>query len=512
VRRPLTDLLQERKLALRFTLLLCALIYACTLTYPFNNDNALYAYMGELLLHGRLPYIGSWDQNFPAIVVVHSVQILISGHSQLAFHIFDVVLQLCGAYAIILLGERLHSFRTGVLASVLYSLYYVQQGFWMAGERDTYVTILLVWSLILLLKDRPRILIAGVLLGICILFRPTYGLYPIVGVGYILGMGFPVRKAALLALGALVPILLMVLTYLLAGGIEQLYESVILFNLKVYSGAGIAFSFFEPIRAYLISIPAVLLGMFLLWKHSRATSLLVVGMVAASVVSLIVLYRHSVYHYHPGMSLLLVVSSIGWIRMEELLEGSWPRTRWLLPVLVVVFYVAQTFRGNTIQHVLASIVTGRIRTMQESYDAYEPSPEFGVRVQQRVGDYLRARIHPGDRVQMFGPYSYPQYTSGAGTASRFQTLHAITMRGVGDTLQPFQQKWRAEYLADMRSYSPKYFIVCDAPEAFRQYYGGRLGHEILNEDYLELGQWLMQNYTAETKLGAFTVYSRRSQP
>jgi hypothetical protein len=110
---------------------------------------------------------------------------------------------------------------------------------------------------------------------------------------------------------------------------------------------------------------------------------------------------------------------------------------------------------------------------------------------------------------MFGPYSYPQYRAGLLTASRFQTLHAITMRSVGDTLQLFQREWRAEYMRDMRRAMPRYFIVCDAPPAFRQYYGGRLGHEILRDDFQELGRWLDSNYSTETKIGAFTLYSAK---
>jgi hypothetical protein len=87
-------------------------------------------------------------------------------------------------------------------------------------------------------------------------------------------------------------------------------------------------------------------------------------------------------------------------------------------------------------------------------------------------------------------------------------LHALAMRGAETApLQDFQIRWREEYLQDMRHNHPKYFIVCDAPEAFRQYYGGRLGHEILREDFRALGAWLDSNYTPETKIGAFTLYT-----
>jgi hypothetical protein len=494
--------------ALPITLLACAGILACTLTYPLNNDNALYAYMGDLLLKGRLPYIGSWDQNFPAIVGVHAVQILIIGHSQLAFHIFDIVIQLIGSYFLFRIGSQLYDVRAGMLAAVLASLYYVQQGFWMAGERDTYVTVLLLASFYLALR-KERAFLVGVLAGLTFLFRPTYGLYPLI---FFLWHCFEgQRKTAILSniAGSILPTVLLIIIYVLAGGLREFWDATILFNFKIYSGEGASFSFWEPVRFYAISVIAVGIGAWYVWKQNRSGLILWAILLAASLLSLILLYRHSVYHYHPAMTLFILMSAIGWMKLTDLLAAKLNILKFELPIIIVLFFVLQTFRGNTIAHVLSDVAGGRIHSLEESYDRYEPSPMFGVRVQEAVGDYLKVHTHPNDTVQMFGPYSYPQYRAGLLTASRFQTLHAITMRGRGDTLQQFQKDWRIEYLNVMRMNYPIYFIVCDAPEAFRQYYGGRLGHEILHEDFLELGSWLDSNYYPETKIGAFTLYRRR---
>ncbi len=503
------------------TLLACAAILSCTLTYPFNNDNALYAYMAELALNGHLPYIGSWDQNFPAIVAVHAAQILLSGHSQVAFRIFDILLQLIGSYFLIEIGTLLCDRRAGMLAAILASLYYVQQGLWMAGERDTYVTLLLVAALYVSLSGK-RDFIVGMLCGVIFLFRPTYGLYAAVWSGLrLLGLetahaendGFSVRAKEALSLvaGATLPALTLVIVYALLGGVNQLWEATMLFNLKIYSGTGAAFSLWEPVRFYAVSIVAVGFGIWYLIKQNRSALILWAGLFAASVLSLLLLYRHSVYHYHPAMTLFLLLSAVGWIRMEELLTTYWKGFRIAMPLLVGLFFLAQTFRGNTVQHVLLDIARGRIQSLEECYDRYEPSPEFGVRVQRQVGDYLAVHTKRGDTVQMFGPYSYPQYVAGLMTASRFQTLHAITMRSTATELQPFQRVWRDEYLRDMQRNKPLYFIVCDAPEAFRQYYGGKLGHEILRDDFRELGVWLAENYYPETKIGDFTLYHVRGR-
>ena len=320
----------------------------------------------------------------------------------------------------------------------------------------------------------------------------------------------------MLLAGGLLPILIFLVIYAVNGGLKDFWDATILFNLKVYGGSGASFSFWEPVRFYLISVVAVITALFYLWKKiERSILYLWVSLFAASILSLVLLYRHSVYHYHPAMTLFILMSAVGWMRIADLAESfsfspSFLRRGWgvVLPVGIILFFIFQTFRGNTVQHVLLDIANGRIHSLEEAYDRYEPSQDFGVRVQTEVGEYLKLHTHPNDTVQMFGPYSYPQYDAGLLTASRFQTLHAITMRGVGDSLQPFQRTWRTEYLRDMQRMKPVYFIVCDAPEAFRQYYGGRLGHEILQDDFRELGFWLQTNYYSETKIGAFTLYRR----
>jgi Dolichyl-phosphate-mannose-protein mannosyltransferase len=498
------------------TLLICAAIFSCTLTYPFNNDNALYAYMADLALKGHLPYLGSWDQNFPGIILVHAAQIIVSGHSQLAFHSLDILIQLIGSFFLIKIGERLYNMRAGMLAAILAALYYVQQGLWMAGERDTYVSIMLLTAFYFAL-GRKKPFFVGFLCASAFLFRPTYAPYALIFLIWYLIQKNERRKVLPFISGSAIPTVLTVTVYGLLGGLKDFWDATILFNFKIYGGAGVSFNLWEPVRFYWISIIAVAIAIFYLWKNERPALYLWSALFAASVLSLLLLYRHSVYHYHPAMTLFIILSAIGWIRIADLLHLRWSgRLRVDLAALVVLFYIFQTLRGNTIYHVLSDIADGRIHSLEESYNRYEPSLEFGTRVQTEVGDYLIRHTHPNDTVQMFGPYSYPQYRAGLLTASRFQTLHAITMRGgsptmrgAGDSLQPFQQAWRVEYMKDMRQTKPVYFIVCDAPEAFRQYYGGRLGHEILREDFKELGAWLDSNYYPETKMGAFTLYKRR---
>jgi hypothetical protein len=481
--------------------------------------------MADLLLHGHLPYLGSWDQNFPGILFVHVVPLLVGLRSQFAFHVWDIVLQLSGCWLIFQIVLKLSNARAAFLAAVLSALYYVQQGLWMSGERDTYVTILLFGALWLrMYRTKPlHDFLTGLILGAIILFRPTYGLYLVAFATTILlqfgnsaPMGEQVKRTFMLLIGGIIPVLIVILFYLLSGGLEQLWLSVIKFNFSIYSGSGEQFSFWDPVRFFFISLPFVIVAIVILWQAKQNGFLLLWSLLfVASVISLIMLYRHSVYHYHPMMALFILLSAIGWERSTvwfaklintgvDAREGM----RIALLAIIVLLFGYQTFRGNTIQNVVRDLASGKIHSFQEMYSEYEGSPQFGEPVQTAVGEYLKQHTEPGDIVQMFGPYSYPQYYARLNSASRFQTLHALCMRGKGDTLQPFQSEWRTEYLHDLQTTMPLYFIVCDAPEAFRQYYGGMLGHEILNKDFIELRDWLRIFYHGETRIGAFTLYRK----
>src|SRR5205085_12314698 len=100
------------------------------------------------------------------------------------------------------------------------------------------------------------------------------------------------------------------------------------------------------------------------WRSDRCIAMLWSALFIASVVSLLLLYRHSVYHYHPAMTLLILMSAVGWARIAE--WKSW--MRWAVPVIVLMFFTFQTFRGNTSQHVLADIFSGHIHSLAECYN------------------------------------------------------------------------------------------------------------------------------------------------
>src|SRR5205085_9736805 len=71
-----------------------AAMLALTIPKPLGFDNAMYQRMGiDLHDFGRIPYIGSWDQNFPGIFYIHYLIISAFGPSDLSVRWFDCLVQ-----------------------------------------------------------------------------------------------------------------------------------------------------------------------------------------------------------------------------------------------------------------------------------------------------------------------------------------------------------------------------------------------------------------------------------
>ncbi|HEY3874429.1 MAG TPA: hypothetical protein VGM92_03055, partial [Candidatus Kapabacteria bacterium] len=68
------------------------LLLSTHLALPLSGDNEIYQSMAsDLFRFHALPYLGSWDQNFPGIVYMHWVSIVLFGNSAFGFQCLDLL-------------------------------------------------------------------------------------------------------------------------------------------------------------------------------------------------------------------------------------------------------------------------------------------------------------------------------------------------------------------------------------------------------------------------------------
>lgn len=491
-------------------------LLSLTLGLPFNADNAIYAYMAELLLKGRLPYLGSWDQNFPGVLAVHALHLLTLGRSALAFHCIDVVLHTIGLYYIYRITERLFGRVEAWLAIVLTSIYYVNEALNIVGERDTYVTILMVAALWCFIQKKNS---AGALvLGFSILFRPTNVLYLAVVLAWLLHQKTSVKELIRVMVIASIPFVLFCLWYIAIGGFGEFFTATVLFTTKVYNRFRPPADFFDGYKPYWFYFLALPFGLYTAWKSNRTASQLLLYFLAVSTLTLFLLYRLP-YHYHPSIILLMILTAGGWSAIfrwiVQKVDRSDSQARanvavTLLLILIGIQALVYYLRGSTTKRAITDLFRDRVHSLSAMNTYYDDFEGTGIPWQDSVIDHIRPQLDANSKVQMVGQYAFIPYELNVSPASRFITPPAILMRSRTGDLQDFQKKWRKEYVDSIRKERPIYIIVPDAPDQARIFLNGRVGHEILQEDLTSLKDLIDSDYHLEKKIGVFSLYRANS--
>src|SRR5579862_9623650 len=113
----------------RAALMAAALVFVAVLglpsiLYPLHADQAMFAYIGDVWLHGKLPYRDAWDIKAPGIFAIYSIAQLAFGRSMASGHIADLCATVLAAAGLFGLALRLGSGRTAVLAPMAFGIAY----------------------------------------------------------------------------------------------------------------------------------------------------------------------------------------------------------------------------------------------------------------------------------------------------------------------------------------------------------------------------------------------------
>jgi 4-amino-4-deoxy-L-arabinose transferase-like glycosyltransferase len=166
--------------------LLVLLAAAPVLTYPMGRDQGMYANIGRSILKGGIPYIDMWDIKPPPIYYLYAVGIGIFGTTTAAIRAIDFTLIPVGMLGLFLFGERLKNRRLGLLAALVYGVFYFNEDFQNLTQSDSLVTVLLIWAAYaayrsMLSKDSRFswrwAFVAGALCGVILWFKHYYAFF-----------------------------------------------------------------------------------------------------------------------------------------------------------------------------------------------------------------------------------------------------------------------------------------------------------------------------------------------
>ena len=486
------------------------------LFWGFGRDQGNLSYMGWMLLRGKFPYLATWDSNLPLIVFIHSLAIALLGNSIPAFRIFDIIVQLLIISLIYHLARFLVNKLAGIIASVSYTLLYLKLGYWHTAQRDGFLTLFLLLAAHAFLNYRKSLsnkwlVLTGLIGGLSLLMRPQYLLcLPLFAFWLIWETKKDrIKRLIYLTTFYFLPLFLLLILYWRLGGLKDLYEAVVYYNLKVHSG--IRDSLFNVVRGFLAPVP-LFLWMGVIWaivtlKGDELKSqqiILIFGILIVSLLSRIIEGKIWDYHLIPIFAFTSLLGGVGLSKaIYPLSTQISPRGRRALKIIVLlslIYWIRNVFPWETISDVI------KTRSIEGHYPKEIFWRRYVVDKDLEVAQYLKEKTNPNDRIQVWGGAAIIYYRAEREAASRFQASACLVAHKKGRPLLPLQERWRKEFLRDLQATPPKYFIIED--DDFPTYMGlaeDKTSLEIF-EEFLELSRWVKRNYYLEGRIENFWLF------
>ncbi len=490
-----------------------AIILLVTLLLPLGFDNDLYESMGWALYayHG-LPYLGSWDHNFPGIVFVHWASIALFGASDFGFRMFDYLVHIAMAGFYYRVLRTWLSQRTSVIAVLIFVLYYASGQWGLAGQRDTYAAFLLlgaVWAFIKLRNDTKYTgllaLIAGILCGATFLMRPTYVFFAITFLILLLGLPNKIRMISFYLVGCALPIVAFLLPYvLIKDGLVQVYDTIIRFNLDVYSEVSVPINLWSRGRAPIFIF--ALLGLFVALRqrpltrnHGDRTMFLLLA--ASALISPIMMGKYFTYHFEPFMLLVIPFAALGLSGTLDMIPFN--ALRGIIVIVVFGLFAYFYYPHHLIRYYLEARKSSA-SPLEATYERVLSDSLYGLAAQREVAQYVDRVSSPDGAVETVSIFPGLRWRLHRPPATRFTSV--VPLSAYSRTVPAYSAAWRREFIQSLATTSPHIVIVSKSNQWWP--FVGKTNDSAI-ASIPGFDSLLGTNYALDTMIRGFALYKIR---
>jgi hypothetical protein len=410
-----------------------------SLVQPMGADQGLYAYVGEQILSGGLPYRDAWDQKPPAIHLTYAaMRALVPGSA--AVPAADLVMALLIAVLLWRLGDRVAGTGVGAWAAVVFlalsnPAFARLGGVSLRAQCETFIAATVTGAFLCLARSREAktlryLFWAGVLFGLAFTFKYNAAAYALAG---LLALGLwrtiTVPGVVGLAAGFLLPVLVFGLWFAGGHALTDLYDATILYNVR-YSGE----TYRGPVHAvtFLLTFPVQHARVDALWLVGGAGSavllfssrwnrerLVAVGWVAAACLSIAINGSRELpqYFVQAGPPLALAAA---W-------AGASVRRPWrAVNVAIAAVVLIAIWRVNDFSKLVdntrhdAAYALGRM-TRSDHLARYgdRATRKYSALAMDELGEFMRAHSGARDPVYVFGFSAGAYVAADRQSASRF---------------------------------------------------------------------------------------------
>lgn len=474
----------------------CTLWLLMSFTYPFGWDQGLFAWVGNRIVQGGLPYTDGWDFKGPLTYYAFALAERLFGIHLWSVRVLDAALLAAAAWAIYRASASLTDRLTARLATLMFLVWYASHSFWHTAQPDGWAGMLLMLGVAPLLvagdaRTGVRELVwSGVAIGLATLFKPSYAAFLLLPFVFC-AVAYHGRRRLLglvAGFGWLIPLVLTVLWFAIKGGLADLVEVHIQYAaLYVGRSPGARLrplvEYFLASRVIAVALPVLIFGAWVLFRTRRSAAALVVTWVVLVVAMVTVQSRFYAYHWLPILPPAVLLGAVGLHALQSTSR----------PFAVVLF-------GVIAAHGLAPValeearfgawLSGRL-SAEAYYDGYgEPGDDM------RAVEWLRHEAQPGE-VFVFGWHSVVPWLAGRTSVSRFPYSLPLLL-GEGS---PLRAAYRREAMAALDRQRPTYILIGTQSEQI-------LGFAATVDDFPEFAALLRSQYRERARLGRITMFER----
>lgn len=524
--RPAADPPGRAVLVVLIPLILLTLAGAvATLSWPFFWDHGIFAWIGDTIVRGGLPYRDAWDVKGPLSFAAFALTEALFGRGMWGIRLLDLVAVGAAGFAASRMVQRMCGRTAAWLVGVGLVLHHISLGYVDSAQPDGWVAFGLTGAVALLVTppgaaSLRRLAAAGLAIGAAALVKPHYlGFLVLPGLAIMAESSEGSRPAwmrpAILTLAAVVPLALLIAWFGLRGATAHLIDSYVLFNLEAAGeeshsllrlARAIWHHFAQP--EWIAASAAGAVGLGVLVRRRANEAVLLGAWLVTAFGAVIMQGRFYGYHWHLVAWPLGILAGVG-------LAACWRADRWQRAARVAASVVALVMLLPSVTWTTDSVWHwSRWRLGRESDAAYWSrfdwsQPAFEMQVMLEVSRFVAARTRPADRVLAWNS-PMVNYLSERQTPSRFSTGIPFSPRHGGRSPSPRRLAYRAEFLAALTTRPPALVVVDEKSlrhEPLDRWGGPRWSN--IPTRFPELAAWLEARYRPDTTIGFYQVYVPR---
>ena len=487
-----------------------------SLTWPFGWDQGIFAWVGETITRGGMPYRDAWDIKGPLPYYAYALAHWLFERNLWGIRILDLALLLAATAVLTRLVVSLTSRRTGRWTALVFLLWYASGSYWHTAQPDGWVAMFLILGLAPLARTMSKfspvqLALAAMLVGCATLVKPFYAGFLLAVLVSLLASTWrqwsqTAAAVALVGIAFLLPLSLTAAWFQYRGAWGDLVEVFLTYPLETYTSVASTsiLSRLQGIVDYILAgkvtvvlLPAVGVGLLKLWRERNPTALLLLVWAAVALTGVALQDRYFAYHWIPLFPPLAVLAAVGFqaalgrpadTSMQPAAEPTPLRHLFICFAFAVVLFHAAALPLLEVAHWL-KYVAGQANAVE--YYAHFGIPGDDI----QAANYIRERTTERDKVVVWGWNSSILYLSGRQPPGRFgYSMPLLLGTGTGR-----RAAYRQEFMASLRRVPPAYIV--DAPQSVTL-----LGGQYDRKGFKEFDEFVSTHYQREKQFGDLTLY------